>query len=66
MPDAKVIGQRLIKLRGDRSQTKVANDLGVSQNTVASWETGIRIPRDELKMKLSDYYQTTVQAIFFD
>ena len=66
MPNAKIIGSRLLKLRGDKSQTKVANDLGVSQNTVASWETGIRIPRDELKKRIADYYQTSVQTIFFD
>ena len=30
------------------------------------YETGKRIPRDEIKIKLADYYQKTVQQIFFD
>ncbi|QHF59202.1 hypothetical protein Bateq7PJ16_3396 [Bacillus subtilis] len=30
------------------------------------YETGQRIPRDEIKIKLADYYQKTVQQIFFD
>jgi len=30
------------------------------------YELGYRVPRDEIKMKLADYYGVTVQSLFFD
>lgn len=59
------IGKRLRKLRGDRTQAQVADDLGISVASVASYELGDRIPRDPLKIKIAKYYDRTVQDIFF-
>ena len=60
-----VIAERLIKLRGDKTRDKVANACGISKSALAMYETGARIPRDEIKIKLAEYYNTTVEAIFF-
>ena len=63
--DSKAIGQRLIKLRGDRTQEEVSRDIGVSVSAIGMYERGERIPRDEVKLALARYYDTTVQAIFY-
>lgn len=61
----KRIGQRLIKLRGTRTREEVAAAIGVSYNAIQNYETGTRIPRDDIKAKLAKYYDTTVDALFF-
>lgn len=63
--DATMIGQRLRSLRGDRPQKEVAEALGVTTMAISSYENGERIPRDEIKLALARYYQTTVEHIFF-
>lgn len=64
--DAKAIGQRLIKLRGNRTQDEVSKAVKSSVSAIGMYERGVRIPRDEMKIALAKYYDTTVQAIFFD
>ncbi len=60
-----LIAARLIKLRGQKTQKEVADAIGVAQSTYAMYESGKRIPSDEVKIELAAYYNTTVQAIFF-
>ncbi len=60
------IGIRLIKLRGEKSQTEVAKALGISDSALSMYERGARIPRDSVKVKIAKYYGKTVQSIFFD
>lgn len=64
--DAERISRLLQKLRGDRSREEVANAVGISVSALAMYENAARIPRDETKRKLADYYGKTVQEIFFD
>lgn len=64
--DAAAIGQRLRDLRGDRTLQAVAADLGIGISTLCMYETGERIPRDEIKAALARLYGKTVQEIFFD
>lgn len=63
--DAKAIGQRLVKLRGNRTQKEVSQANGISLSAIGMYERGERIPRDEVKLSLAKYYNTTVQDIFF-
>lgn len=60
------IGQRLIKLRGNKTQEEVATALGISLSAIGMYERGERMPRDEVKIAIAKYFDTTVQAIFFD
>ena len=66
MPSAKEIGMRLAKLRGDIPREKFASDIGVSVSAVSMYENGERIPRDAIKIKISEYYGKSVQEIFFE
>lgn len=63
---SKKIGNRLTRLRGDKSQSEVARAVGISDSALSMYECGERIPRDSIKVKLAEYYGETVQAIFFD
>lgn len=60
-------GKRLKKLRLDRMETlaTVAQAVGITVQALSLYEKGLRIPRDEIKLKLANYFNTTVDAIFF-
>lgn len=61
----KEMGKRLIALRGDRKPSVVARSVGITQSALANYEAGIRVPRDDVKAALANYYKTTVESIFF-
>jgi len=59
------IAQKLKALRGDKSQKKVADDLGITSMAISLYESGERIPRDEMKERLAAYYKISVQELFY-
>lgn len=59
------IGNKLVELRGGRTQDQVAKAVGISVSALSMYECGERIPRDPIKIKLAKYYKKSVQAIFF-
>lgn len=65
--DAKKIGQKLKDLRTERNETQeqVASNVGISRATVENYERGIRVPRDKIKRDLADYFDKSVEEIFF-
>ena len=65
MPDRTVIGERLKRLRGSRTQLEVANALKVTPMAVSQWENGLRMPSDDMKVKIAMYYKKSVMFIFF-
>ena len=64
--DKQAIADRLVKLRGKKSRETVAKACGISISALAMYEQGERIPRDDIKMKLSKYYKRSVDFIFFN
>lgn len=64
--NSKVIGKRLVNLRGNKTQEMVAKDIGISTSALSMYETGERIPRDTIKVMIAKYYGVSVQSIFFD
>ncbi len=67
MNDAKTIGERLLKLRlsEKKTQKEVTEAIGISVSALTMYETGNRIPRDEIKVKLAHYYSTSVERLFY-
>ena len=63
--DAHRIGKRLVALRGARRREEVATAVGVSFSALCMYETGRRVARDEVKLRLADYYGVPVESIFF-
>lgn len=60
-----VIGNRLRKLRGERTINSVADNVGISKSALTMYETGNRIPRDDIKARLADFYGVSVDSLFF-
>lgn len=52
----------LIKLRGNKSQYKVADEMGVSRSTYKNWEIG-KIPKPNMILKLSDYFKVSIKEL---
>lgn len=60
------VAKNLINLRNRKSREEVARAVGISVSTLQMYENGQRIPRDNIKIKLANFYGVTVQTIFFD
>lgn len=58
-------GKKLEKLRGNRSQEETAQALGVSLESYRAYENGGRVPSDEVKQRIADYYGKSVKELFF-
>lgn len=63
--DKKTIGERLRELRGDTPRIVVSEAVGIKVSTLQMYENGERIPRDENKKKLAEYYKVSVEKLFF-
>ena len=47
------------------SGSSLAKAVGVSFSALCMYETGRRVARDEVKLRLADYYGVPVESIFF-
>lgn len=57
-------GKRLAELRGSKSQSEVAKDLGIATSTLGMYETDQRRLKDSVKIAIAQYYGVTVQKFF--
>lgn len=58
-------GNVLKQLRGNKSQELVAKEIGVTKSSWAMYERNERVPRDEIKIRIANYFGKSVQEIFF-
>ena len=56
---------KFLRKRKGLTQTDVAKALKVGITTYNAWETGQNIPRDEMKVKIAEFYGLSVGYIFF-
>lgn len=63
--DSEKIARILVDLRGSKSRAEVAAALNLSVSAIAMYENGDRIPRDETKLKIAEYYGKSVEEIFY-
>ncbi|WP_295272367.1 helix-turn-helix transcriptional regulator [Veillonella sp.] len=63
----KSIGEKLATLRNARNltQKELGIAVGVSTASIAMYELNERVPRDEIKKRIADFFEKTVQEIFF-
>ena len=61
------VGKRLNALRLERglTETALAKEIGTSQSAVTMYESGRRIPRDDIKIRIAVFFGTSVESIFF-
>lgn len=58
--------KNLIKLRGKRTVTEVARDLGITRQMLSAIESDIRTPSLEVAKKIAIYYSSSIDEIFFE
>ena len=58
-------GKKLKALRGDKTQKEVAADIGISKSALAMYERDERVPRDEVKVQIANYYNEAVGTLFY-
>ena len=64
--DADAMARKMVELRGDRTQEEVAKALQISTSALSMYESGKRIPRDVIKLRIASYYGKSIGFIFFD
>ena len=63
--DPIAVGKKLATLRGNRTRKEVSNDLNISESALAMYEAGERTPRDNIKIRISNYYNVPITELFF-
>lgn len=58
------MAEKLVILRGKRTQEEVAYALNISKSALAMYEAGKRVPRDPTKARIAKYYKKSVPYIF--
>ena len=61
------LGDRLKELRIAKGKTIVeaAEDIGITPSALGNYESNIRVPRDNIKIAIADYYKKPIQKIFY-
>lgn len=59
------VGKKLRALRGGKTQKEVAADLNITKSALAMYERDERVPRDEIKVRIAEYYGESVQSLFY-
>lgn len=60
------IAEKLIALRGEKTREEVAKAINISISALQMYENGQRVPRDEIKIRIANYYNVSVQQLFFE
>lgn len=59
-------GEKLKELRGNKTQQEAAIGIGITKSALAMYERDERVPRDEVKVRIADYYGVSVLFLFFN
>ena len=65
--DTVQIGKTLKGLREQKGESaeELSKALNISASAVAMYETGKRVPRDEIKIRIAEHFVVPVESIFF-
>ena len=59
-------GAKLRELRGNKSQQEIADAIGITKSALAMYERNERVPRDEIKVRIANYYGVSIVSLFFN
>jgi len=59
------MGHALMKLRGNLTQSELAQALNISDSAIRMYESGSRIPEDDIKIAFAKYFQKSVEELFY-
>lgn len=65
MSGNKSVGKILLDLRGNKTQEEIAIALGITKSSWAMYERGERMPRDEIKVRIAQYFGKSVEELFY-
>lgn len=57
--------KKLIRLRGEKSRSIVARELNITPQMLGAIERGDRTPSLSLAKRIADYYETSIDELFF-
>lgn len=60
------VAEKLVELRGIKTRTGVAKAVGVSASALQAYERAWRMPKDDAKARIANYYGVTVGWLFYD
>lgn len=65
--NAEVIGEKIKNLRekNNISRENFANAVEISQSALSMYENGQRIPRDEVRLRIARFFNTSIEELFF-
>lgn len=65
--NAEVVGKKIKSLRekNNISRENFANAVEISQSALSMYENGQRIPRDEVKLRIARFFNTSIEELFF-
>ena len=60
-------GDILKELRTAKKKTvlEASQEIGITPSALSNYENNIRVPRDSIKIAISDYYKRPIQKIFY-
>lgn len=61
------IGKQIREMRISRGMNAedLAREIGTSTSAVIMYECGRRVPRDEIKVRIANFFGTTMENIFY-
>ena len=64
--NAEVIGEKIKNLRekNNISRENFANAVEISQSALSMYENGQRIPRDEVKLRIARFFNTSIEELY--
>lgn len=67
MTELKTVAERMKEARMEKgcSAEEVAKACGITVSAVQMYECGARVPRDNIKIALAQFFGKTVQDLFF-
>lgn len=63
--DMQLIGKKLRQLRGDRTLNEVSEATGIGVSALGNYEAGLRMPRDDAKIELANYFGMSIGELFY-
>lgn len=62
--ESEKFGETLKELRGDRPQSEIAAAVGITTAALEAYESGCRVPRDEIKIRLANLFGVRLDSLF--
>ena len=61
------IGKRIKELRTQKGMTaeELGTAVGTSSSAINMYECGQRVPRDDIKIKIAEFFGLSVESIFY-